>query len=195
MLTWYKIEAKEYAYKRTFQEFRHTKVFIITSKKGVLYTKINEVEIGWLRKIQKDWKFTLTEIYEQDVPSYYTAPCGQMTTTKQHQARCKSCRQLKLNKRLANVKAELLATKVDENGVDTSVKNILKLPQIQEFNIDGMLDLLKAKRDEAFSLSEELDKVIQNIEGVNTIAEQIDLITAQKDEFRKGIELFMSKEN
>ena len=194
MLTWYKIEAKDYAYKKTFQEFRNAKVFIITSNKGVLYTKINEAEVGWLKKIQRDWRFTLTEIYGQDLPSYYTAPCGQMTTTKQHQARCKSCRQLKLNDRLANNTA-LAVTQVDENGVDTSVKNILKLPQIQEFNIDGMLDLLKAKRDQAFSLSEDLDKVIQNIEGVNTITEQIDLITAQKDEFRKGIELFMSKEN
>ena len=52
MLTWYKIEAKDYAYKKTFQEFRNAKVFIITSNKGVLYTKINEAEVGWLKKIQ-----------------------------------------------------------------------------------------------------------------------------------------------
>ena len=96
-------------------------------------------------------------------PDYDTAECGVLTTKLRHHVyRCTECRPA----RYRGVRAGLRKR-------DGDVKTVFALPELAEFTLDGLLDLMGKYRDEAMEIAASLEASVTAVSEVQTLFKRL----------------------
>jgi hypothetical protein len=102
-------------------------------------------------------------------PDHGTAPCGILTTRAvQHQGRCPGCRAAKGK---GPVKAA--GAQAGSRTRDGAVKTVFALPELGEFSLDGLLELMDKYRDEAVDIAANLEKSVTAVSEVQALFKRL----------------------
>lgn len=176
-----KISGSETQARKAFKDMKN-RATVIASTKGTFYAKYPSQESSWANKIMTDLGLKLTRITNEEIPKHYKASCGTLTTSQQHQARCKSCR-------------SLIPTKPSKpRQKHGEVKTVFKLPGLDKFDLTGLTEFLSAKQEEAFEISAQLSDVVESLKKSGDLVDQIAKLQKEHDEYRKALKFFLKEE-
>ena len=102
-------------------------------------------------------------------PDHATAPCGILTTRlRGHLGRCPGCRAAKGK---GPVKAA--GAQAGSRTRDGAVKTVFALPELGEFSLDGLLELMDKYRDEAVDIAANLEKSVTAVSEVQALFKRL----------------------
>lgn len=148
---------------------------IIRGNEGLIYVELPSQELGWIDKVAKDLGVKKVEM--STLPTHSRAPCGALTVNlRGHSGRCKKCADLRPLK--------------PHNG---EARTVVKVEGLHNLTLDGLISLMKVKRDEALTIAQEYDTTIIAVEKLPTIQVQLEEITKQMDNQRQALKYFMER--
>lgn len=173
-MRWYKITGTEALLKRASEDFQKAPKLVRDTKSQV-YICIADKEQNWLFTVSNDLGL---KVAASTKPNYFEAPCGQLTTSKMHHMRCKSC----------------VALRPPSRSKGGPVKTVVSVPGIQDFSLDGMIEMLEQRAAEALELATTVDTATQALKAVRDSWEKLDELQQQLSRDRDAVRYFMDHE-
>lgn len=174
-MVWVRLEGSRNHITKCIRDLNGRVHMMVRGSPDQVFIEIPEKEVGWLDKIKQD--FSLKVFQLANPPVFFTAPCGIHTTVLQyHSSTCKKCRELRGAKPRAH------------NGKTVTRFTVPGLP---DFSLNGLLSLLKGKRDEAMAVATELDAAIIAVEKLEGLDKQLLALQTEKAEQAKALQFFL----
>ncbi|MAH48460.1 hypothetical protein CMI37_21725 [Candidatus Pacearchaeota archaeon] len=207
--TWYQFTSRgpthAGALRKKFK-FNGVARFVVTGSLTTLALIRTDHAGRWLNSVAKDFN---SQAVEARAPSEtQRAACGQelaMVVSKaKHQAGCKSCRAA-LGKPPARKHGEAAAEAARQKDTprpeepaatrrNGPVVSTFRVDGLREFNLDGLLTVLRRKADEAMAVAGELEQAVSAVESLRTTDAQLTQLVAQRAEQQKAMVHFLEKE-
>lgn len=176
-------------HKKAVRDLAHFKV--VRHTKGMIFTSVKGDELRHFHYTCKALNLSPKEMPEDQVPTYEEAPCGHHTTNVHaHSGRCKTYATMRQNGQQAtdaDADAPPAETQPHRNGKAGPVTTVFKLPGLSDVSLQGVIDLMKARRDTALNLATELDSVITALEKSSEVDQQLATLEAERQQYRKAL--------
>ena len=163
---WYQLERKNmYYYAQNRGVFNQYRVIRETTNR--IYVLVPKRMYDEFVEICEEYAISREHITRP--PDHGTAPCGILTTRAvQHQGRCPGCRAAKGK---GPVKAA--GAQAGSRTRDGAVKTVFALPELGEFSLDGLLELMGKYRDEAVDIAANLEKSVTAVSEVQALFKRL----------------------
>ena len=163
---WYQLERTNiyyYAVNRgVFHQYR-----VVRETTNSIYVLVPKRMYDEFAEICDEYAISKTHISRP--PAYDEASCGVLTTRlRGHISRCTECREAsgKAPARAKGVQAGLRKR-------DGEVKTVFALPELGEFSLDGLLELMDKYRDEAVDIAANLEKSVTAVSEVQALFKRL----------------------
>ena len=165
---WYQLERKSMYYyaqdRGVFNQYR-----VIRETGNRIYVLVSKHMYDEFVEICEEYAISREHITRP--PDHGTAPCGILTTrVVQHRGRCPECRTAK-GKGPVRYKGQ--GAQAGSRKRDGTVKTVFALPELGEFSLDGLLELMGKYRDEAVDIAANLEKSVTAVSEVQALFKRL----------------------
>ena len=165
---WYQLERKSMYYyaqdRGVFNQYR-----VIRETTNRIYVLVSKHMYDEFVEICEEYAISREHITRP--PDHGTAPCGILTTrVVQHQGRCPECR---VTKGKGPVRYKGQGAQAGSRKRDGAVKTVFALPELGEFSLNGLLELMDKYRDEAVDIAANLEKSVTAVSEVQALFKRL----------------------